>query len=152
MWTNFEFFQNFMKFSYVFRLSPSCINVEKWKKFWVVNVRYRIILEQCGLLKLHSFCGLNKNLKFNFQMHVVVNWSLFFSCLMITWKWRLYRLVTYPMQVLAVQVLFTFSSLNSFFPCGYLTSPISNYYQFGCGISKMVGHKSKFFGQESTCS
>ena len=35
-----------LKFSYIFRLSPSCINVEKWKKFWVVYVRYRFIPEQ----------------------------------------------------------------------------------------------------------
>ena len=37
-----------LKFSYIFRLSPSYIKVEKWKKFWVVYVCYRIILEQCG--------------------------------------------------------------------------------------------------------
>ena len=56
-WQFFSFSQNlkFFKisqwnliFSCKFKLSPLCVNEEKWKKCWVVYVCYRLILEQCG--------------------------------------------------------------------------------------------------------
>ena len=55
-WQFFYFSQNlkFFKipqwnliFSCKFKLSPLCMNEEKWKKCWVVYVCYRFILEQC---------------------------------------------------------------------------------------------------------
>ena len=40
-------------FSCKFKSSPLCMNEEKWNKFWVVYICYRIILEQCvSLLNL----------------------------------------------------------------------------------------------------
>ena len=57
-WQIFSFSQNlkFFKisqwnsiFSCKFKLSPLCMNEEKWKKCWVVYVCYRFILEQCGI-------------------------------------------------------------------------------------------------------
>ena len=58
-WQIFSFSQNlkFFKisqwnliFSCKFKLSPLCVNEEKWKKCWVVYVCYRFILEQCVAL------------------------------------------------------------------------------------------------------
>ena len=55
-WQIFSFSQNlkFFKisqsnliFSCKIKLSPLCMNEEKWKKCWVVYVCYRFILEQC---------------------------------------------------------------------------------------------------------
>ena len=59
-WKFFSFSQNlkFFKisqwnsiFSCKFKLSPLFMNEEKWKKCWVVYVCYRIIFEQCALIR-----------------------------------------------------------------------------------------------------
>ena len=48
-----------LKFSYIFRLSPICMNEEKWKKYWEIKLGLPIILEQCVQYKkmnqLHIF-------------------------------------------------------------------------------------------------
>ena len=69
-WQFFSFSQNlkFFKisqwnliFSCKFKLSPLCMNEEKWKKCWVVYVCYRFILEQCALV--HEGVGDNAFLR-----------------------------------------------------------------------------------------
>ena len=35
-----------LKFSYIFRFSPLCMNEEKWKKSWQIKLLLRFILEQ----------------------------------------------------------------------------------------------------------
>ena len=46
-----SFFKNCLsnlKFSCIFRLSPSCMNVEKWKKFWAIELLLQFIFEHCA--------------------------------------------------------------------------------------------------------
>ena len=51
------FFKNSLwntKFSYIFRLSPLCMSVEKWRKSWSIKLLLRFILEHC----VHSEIGM----------------------------------------------------------------------------------------------